>query len=223
MIRLYREEKHIWRTVHTGEPVLLEKPIRKGWKRHFELREELKDKPDTEFFQTLLDKINTVTYARNKRFAPHKRRAWRESLLRYRQGLRTFGDYTFSGRHCPLTDGEKKYFTPVFTWRSKRPYIERYEFAEPWRFVLRIRPYYITHAVALDPSLQSRGAEIENYSTRNDLRHRMGKLLGERSNHKRCTVDRHPHPFKNKPFTYILDMYEKEKQYMAGSAEQKMI
>lgn len=222
LLRLHKEEKHIWRIVHTSEPVLLEKPIRKGWKRHFELRDDLKDKPDSEFFRTLLDKINTVTYVRKKGFNPRKRKTWKKSLFRYKQGLRTFSVYDFERRHCRLTEEEKQYFEPVVLWRNKRPYIDRYQFAEPRRFVLRIRPYYVTHANALHPSLNSRADEINNRLVRNHLRHKVWKLLDGSIKYNKSFVDRNPHPFKNKPFSCVLDMYEEEKQTMADLAEQNL-
>jgi hypothetical protein len=42
-------------------------------------------------------------------------------------------------------------------------YVPYYEFIEPWRFTLRIRPNMITHYKPVDFELEKESAELESY------------------------------------------------------------
>lgn len=63
LIKLYHEERAISRQIWNLGYEELKPPVQRGWKRYFVLREDTIRSKDAKFFQSILDKINTVQYS----------------------------------------------------------------------------------------------------------------------------------------------------------------
>jgi len=83
IMKLYREQLYLWQVISSMEYEDLEIPVKKGYKRHFELREELSGNKNADLFEGILKKINTVQYSKDKQFK--KIRSRRLGKYKYRK------------------------------------------------------------------------------------------------------------------------------------------
>ena len=138
--------------------VPLEKPYQKGYVRFFVVRDDVKRSKLGEFFDNLLTKINTYQYADNRKFQKKKKRRGRRIYVPRKQELLSFRqrEWEYAIEKGKLVAEECKYFLKVERYNPDCKEFETYyEFAEPWRFILRVRPNIITHYRPID-------FEIEN-------------------------------------------------------------
>jgi hypothetical protein len=70
--------------------VPLSEPYQKGWKRYFVLREDVKRSKNAGFYQSLLEKINTIQYSKDEAFKVKKRRKRRNVYEVKKQAVREF-------------------------------------------------------------------------------------------------------------------------------------
>lgn len=220
----HREEQKLYSEKWQQELVLLDSPIRKGWKRHFILRDDLRNRPDAPFFEALLEKINTVEYSRNKKFRMQKRRMKKYRYVLHTQKLKYITEYHYHHlTRCPLSKEEKEYFIPEYGYGSKTLYVKHYVFNQPWRYVLSVKPHWITHARELDEVREKRLGEIKHHLETNHLRHKITKLTEgwEKYRYIREGTKNREYAalYHNKPFTQFLEMYEDEKQMQAEMAQ----
>ena len=188
--------------------VPLAEPYQKGWKRFFVLREDIRRSKDADFYQTLLDKINTVQYSRDKAFRMRKRRMRRYVYTVKTQAVREIELWEWVSPKLKLTEKERTLFFRYERWCSQSKYWKvSYVFTEPWRFVLRIRPHMITEQRMIDANLEAELRRLKNYIERNNLGGKMYKLTrsqrGRRNWHE-GVKPQHRHPFINKPLRIIL-------------------
>ena len=138
--------------------VPLEKPYQKGYVRFFVVRDDVKRSKLGDFFENLLAKINTYQYADNRKFQKKKKRRGRRIYVPRKQELLSFRqrEWEYAIEKGKLVEEERKYFLKVERYNPDCKEFETYyEFAEPWRFILRVRPNIITHYRPID-------FEIEN-------------------------------------------------------------
>jgi len=138
--------------------VPLEKPYQKGYVRFFVVRDDVKRSGLGEFFENLLTKINTYQYADNRKFQKKKKRKGRRIYVPRKQELLSFRqrEWEYAIEKGKLVEEECKCFLKVERYNPDCKEFETYyEFAEPWRFILRVRPNIITHYRPID-------FEIEN-------------------------------------------------------------
>lgn len=220
LIALGKERNTLRRAQYMAPPVELEEPVRKGWKRYFVLREDVARQPKAAFFQNILDKINTVEYSKDKKFSAKKRKKRSQYIIRT-QKLRPVYEHEFTHpKRAQFTEKEREYFVPAyFRYSPKDRYHEVFFFVQPWRFVLKIEPHWITHVKAWDQAAETRLLEITRYLEKENLMHKMIKLNSGRVSFRH---DERMHIraglYTNKPFTHFLEMYEDEKQLRADLA-----
>jgi hypothetical protein len=184
--------------------VPLDKPYQKGWVRHFVLRDDIMRSDQAEFYLGILDKINTYCRHYDRSF---KRRKIRKGTYHYfdakYQKLRELDSDEFHDSTLNLTDAEKRCFYLKEVWDVvKRRWKNTYVFAEPWRFVLVIRPNMIYTAKQIDEILEQQLSAINKYIDWNDHWPRIRKLKDLTNN--RWDWDFYEFPkyineFKNKP------------------------
>ena len=188
--------------------VPLAEPYQKGWKRFFVLREDIRRSNDADFYQTLLDKINTVHYSRDKAFRKRKRRMRRYVYTVETQALREIQVWEWNSPKFKLTEREKMLFFRYERWCPQGKYWKvSYVFAEPWRFVLRIKPHMITEQRMIDANLEAVLQRLKNYIERSNLGGKIYKLTRSqrgRWNWHEGVKPRYKHPFINKPLRIIL-------------------
>jgi len=165
--------------------VPLEKPYQKGYVRFFVLREDVRQGKQADFFATLLEKINTYQYADNRKFQKKKKRRRKPVYVARKQELRSFSQRELERA---LDSGEFSvkeylYFARVECFNRQKDCFETYyEFTEPWRFELRVKPNMITHYRPVDIAIERELAEldkiIDNHKNWGTITH---KIYGRRN------------------------------------------
>ena len=165
--------------------VPLEKPYQKGYVRFFVLREDVRQGKQADFFATLLEKINTYQYADNRKFQKKKKRRRKPVYVARKQELRSFSQRELERA---LDSGEFSvkeylYFAKVECFNRQKDRFETYyEFTEPWRFELRVKPNMITHYRPVDIAIERELAEldkiIDNHKNWGTITH---KIYGRRN------------------------------------------
>ena len=160
----YNRRKEISHELFNIPLVPLKKPYQKGFERFFVLRNDLKNEKEIEFFSQILNKINTVQYADSRKFVKKRKRNGKRIYVPGIQNLRPLQPYEFSGPNSILNDGERKYFACIEVYDSiTNRFKGMYEFLQPWRFRLIIKPNMITHYKPLDIDLKKEEAEVDHF------------------------------------------------------------
>lgn len=177
LIQLYKRRGALWQQRAQLPPVALDEPYQSGWMRFFVLRDDIRRSPMAEFYEALLAKINTVEYHHDKSFRRKKRRKGRYIYKVKEQKLREYDLYDWNHPKLHLTAREKVCFTRVESYSIKAHSLQvRYVFTEPWRYVLKIAPYIITHKKALDVDIERELAYMDGYIDGNYLEPRIYRL-----------------------------------------------
>jgi hypothetical protein len=159
--------------------VTLEKPYQRGWMRQFILRDDIRRSDKFEFYQTLLDKINTTWYHPDRSFKRRKIRKRRYVYEEKQQTLQEFDQHEFHSNKLNLSDAEKRCFYLKETWNNRYNRWETtYACTETWRFVLTIKPHIIYKKKPVDELLEQELSEINKYIDWNNLQPRISKLHG---------------------------------------------
>lgn len=210
LIQLYKEERALYNQQRNlgWEPLI--PPVQKGWKRFFVLRDDVARSRNAEFFQNILNKINTYDWSYRKDFMVKKRRFGRKKYVVKEQKLLQPCERHFE--KLKFNDKEKQMFHETFHYdkRSREP-MKKFVFNEPWRFALNVRPNMITRIRKIDSEIESRIKEIDSYMERNDYEGRLGKLLHGRFQWKEWKWKGYGRfdeadPFANKSLHQILDL-----------------
>jgi len=215
LIQLGKQRYELRKQKHALPLVPLKEPYQKGWKRFFGLREDVARCNKADFYWKLLEKINTVEYSNNKSFTVKMRKKRKRIDVVKQQYLKAFSTSEWKSSKLELSDKEKDQFVLKDVWcEFDKKYYARYVFIEPWRYVLRIKPHFITHTKMIDEVLEQQIQELKNYIENNFLDHKIDKLTRGRKDHYRCWNKnklKYLHPFKNKALHTILYECEQEK------------
>jgi hypothetical protein len=211
LLEIHRLQKKIWKKQQDLGYEELKPPIQRGWERIFVLREDLARTDKAEFFQGILERINTRQCSHRKDFKKKRKRRGRKVDVEREQFLRRLSEWEFN--KAKFTENELAYFTEVDEfdpWTKKT--FKRYSFTEPWRFVLKIRPDMITHRRIIDPGLERMESELQQYLERNGYNYRLSKLL--HGWHRYCWRDnnsgkkKYENPWKNQPLHVLREYYQ---------------
>jgi hypothetical protein len=200
-----RERAEIWKAQRNLGWEPLEPPVQRGWKRFFVLREDVARSIHTDFFECVLNKINTFDWSYRKDFLVRKSRHGKNKFGVKVQRLKRLYDFTWN--RIGFSDEEKEMFHVALEQQPNGKLIKRYEFSEPWRFVLRIRPNIIDKTRIRDADLESRKKIIETYLERKNRNHRLTNLKGGYRYLKWRTEEKakEKNPLANKPLYQILE------------------
>jgi len=197
--KLYELERNLgW------EPLI--PPVQKGWKRFFVLREDVARSKHAEFFENILQKINTYDWSYRRDFRVRKKRYGRNKYGVKTQSL--FRPYEDQFQKMGFTEVEKSFFYEVWEMDWRKKLIKRYVFSEPWRLVLRVRPNMIDKVKKRDVVIEKRLKEINNYLERNACEYRLKRLIGGKVWHwwhDDYENKREVNVLKNKPLQRILE------------------
>ena len=144
--------------------VPLEKPYQKGYVRFFVLREDVKQGKQADFFETLLEKINTYQYADTRKFQKKKKRRGKRVYIARKQELYAFSQWEWERalEKGKFTQKERAYFARIECFNRQKDRFEiHYEFTEAWRFELRVKPNMITHYRPVDVAIEREFAELD--------------------------------------------------------------
>ena len=176
---------------------LLTEPTQRGWKRHFVLTQEARNRPDAVVLAAILDEINTVLYHWGKDFQPSRRqlRSSRRTVSS-EQFLRAIAVDLWDNKNYP--DHWQKYFHRELVprslvtqaksetyryrwgclarWERRDDYLFALVFRLPRLFALTVERHWLTHVKEIEPRVEARLAELEMYLDKHGGRYRLGKL-----------------------------------------------
>lgn len=160
LIKLGKALDKLWKEKQNLGYQPLVPPIQRGWERTFVLNPDVKRSVNAEFFQLLLEKVNTIQYSHRRDFKQKKKRKGRKVQVDRIQELHSIDDL----RYAKLTEREKKYFRKEITYDPVKKHEKsvRYIFTQPWKFRLKVFPHMITEVKIMDPVLEQRIAEINH-------------------------------------------------------------
>ncbi|MCP2025662.1 ATP-dependent Clp protease ATP-binding subunit ClpA [Flavobacterium sp. HSC-32F16] len=211
LIQLRKSEKELWLKRKNLPLVPLENPYQKGWQRNFILREDIARSNEASFYSTLLEKINTWQFSSEKSFKRKKKRKRRNVYVEKIQTVKEFSEWEWRSSKLELTEKEKAHFYKRERWCSNfKRYKIHYVFNEPWRYVLRVSPYMITHTKMVDSDLESEIQLLDNYIVNLNLRCKINRLVDGFSHHWSYYQNENPReisPIKNKSLNILYQQY----------------
>jgi hypothetical protein len=183
----------------------LPKPIVRGFKRTFVLREDVARSDKASFFTNILDKINTVQYSHKKEVTVKKRRFGKKYQAPRRQELREL--YWCEVQRLKLTNQELIYFNidERYSIKSKSFYKVLY-FNEPWRYQLKVELNIITKRRKMDSEIDRKLAEIDNYLEVNHLDGKLNNLTGRRNKWKDWKFKSYKNEVKKTLLNYLNEL-----------------
>ncbi len=213
LIQWHKKENELYlRKRNLGwEP--LHPPVQKGWIRYFVLRDDVARSSLAVFFEGILKKINTRNYYWKKDFKRKKKVRGRKIYVVKPQYLLKPCEYEFL--NMKFTENEKHFFREFRELDWKKQPVKRYEFTEPWRFVLKTSPNMIDKVRIRDPLLESEIKELDNYLESNDLRKRLDKILRGYYKYRYwrpAEKYNEVNEFKDKSLIQILDLIKHSKR-----------
>jgi hypothetical protein len=210
IIRLYKEKRELDKRKRELPMIDLNPPIQKGWKRYFVVREDVRRSKQGVFYENLLRKINTTQYSDTKEFKKSTKKCGRRIYEPRKQDLQVI--YLYELAKLKITPAELLCFdlkTKVKMINKRIVETYYYEMAEPWRFVLRIRPNLIDKVKAHDNELEQRIDELYAELFRDYANHRRLKKIRDFSYDRwgDTEKEKYSNPLKNKPLQCILEEF----------------
>lgn len=166
----YKRSEELWKIKREIPLVPLEKPYQKGFVRFFVVRDDVKRSKDGDFFEGILNRINTKMYSETRKFLKKKRKSGRRIYVEREQKLGRLSTYQWNDPKLKLSDREKQYFLKREDYCPiRKRYDIYYEFIEPWRFVLNIKPNMVTHYKPLNSDLEKEIDELDSFLGRYEI------------------------------------------------------
>lgn len=160
----YQRSNELWEIKRNIPWIPLEQPYQRGFVRFFTVREDVMRSKDGDFFDGILKKINTYMYSESRQFLKKKKKSGRRIYVEREQKLKQISSFSWNDPKFGLTPREREYFLKQEEYCPfRKQYVPYYEFIEPWRFTLRIRPNMITHYKPVDFELEKESAELDSY------------------------------------------------------------
>ena len=161
----------------------LQQPYQKGFVRFFVVRDDVKRSKDAGFFEEILSKINTKMYSPTRKFLKKKRKYGRRIYVDREQKLIQLSFHQWNDPKLALTVREKQYFLKRENYCPvRKKHSVYYEFIEPWRFILRVKPNMITHYKPLHSDLEKEIHELDSYLNQQKIQGIVHKAIYGRSN-----------------------------------------
>ncbi|MBD3904283.1 hypothetical protein NAL32_05940 [Chryseobacterium sp. Ch-15] len=179
----YKRSKELWELRRKISLISLKMPYQKGFVRFFVVRDDVKRSKDGDFFEGILNKINTKMYSPTRKFLKKKRKFGRRIYVVREQKLVQLSTYQWNDPKLKLTAREKQYFLKKEKYNPfRKRYNVYYEFIEPWRFVLCVKPNIITHYKPLNSDLEKEIDELDSYLNQYKVQGIVHKTIYGRSN-----------------------------------------
>lgn len=166
LMSMYRRKLRLIEARRAYNWVELEKPERHGYKKTFEVREDIA-KGFPNMLPVLKDILKLCNYEITSRDKKFLRRDYKtKKMVPVEHKLK----YIMPREWEKLpSDKHRSLFKLEYMHTLAGKPFQAYVVDDQWMFVSKIRPYYITHRLVLDPKLDSELKEIENKIERNYL------------------------------------------------------
>ena len=170
LLQLQRELYDIYDEIKSLGVVKLEKPYKKGYKKTFRLKTEYRSLGNSKELKQVLRLINDVKYCPIKDFASYKYYTplCHEPKLHYLYGF----------QFVNISKNLKEYFTKVTHRTINNNEITTYHVIHPEYYEPFVYRHFIKEIKAIDPQLEKRKTELENYIKSNNLWPQIFKLTG---------------------------------------------
>lgn len=213
LIKISRELKRLQKEQANLGYKELDPPVQRGWKRLFILGPGVERNTDRAFFQSLLDKINNEQYSHRRDFKKKIRKKGKKIHVLRVQTLSEF--YEGSFKRLKLTEKEKLYFIEKWELNQKREFCKKYVFAEPWRYILSVKPNMTTKIKVIDPILLQQEAEIKNFMAGNNLWPRLNNLVDgwHQYSWEAGPKEKYKQLLKTDSIKNLMEAYYNEKQH----------
>lgn len=181
----------------------LDKPLQRGYKQYFVLRDDIKRHPDAKYISDILRLINNTTYASSQTFSYHK---GNKKIEYNAPQLR----HVTKEEYEKLSPRHQKYLTRVNVggWAlCCQVWGVHYHFKTPWMFETVIEPHIITHVREFDQQLEKEIGEHDKLMSDRQYFRVLAKIKGYRYNYDGG------YSFTHLPSKYKLDRqnhYRKE-------------
>jgi len=200
------------RDIQRNEPeVPLEEPYQRGWIRCFELIPELKNSSKAQFYQEILDWINTSQWHYDKSFKqPRRGRSWHRFKFTKLPELQKIGSYYWNYKN-KLSEDQRECFRRVEYWDEQLyKWRHYYEFEHQELFEIRVKPQMVTTVKLGDALLQQEIDFLNDCLFKGELSHRWQKLKGGYYKYWRSWYyiekEKYVNPLKNKPLYLRVDV-----------------
>ena len=145
--------------------------------KEFVLSDRIRRNDKADFYQQLLDKINTCKVHYDASFKVKRKKKRRYGMLMIPQELRCFTEWEWRSNRLELSDDERSCFIKTEVWSSDMKYSTiSYVYNHPADFVLKVSPNMITEKKLFDQDLEREIAFISNFIDHHHLWPRIHKL-----------------------------------------------
>ncbi len=178
--------EELWRTFQHAPSVPLEKPIQRGWVRHYVLTREAELHPDVAILREILEKIGTEEYHWRRDFRRGRRAG--KGMIEIKQSLRPIPMSDWNREPEKYPDRWKRFFHREFrqgyysySWEAlQKGHQWVYVFNDSQLFELKVEPHWLTHVKVIDPLAIERKAELHAWMYRHNGWRRYDRLKGRR-------------------------------------------
>lgn len=181
MLRQKRKEyDRKWNEIRNLGYELLKVPIQKGYKRLFILTEDTRYSQQSDFYQKILDKINNIRYSPHKNFERQKTAKKRRNRRKYKTQTLLEPESWHFHNMLKFNEDERRMFYHIHYKccpTCNRTH-EKYVFAEPWRYVLSVKPNILTEVQRKDSVLEQECAELSDFLDMYSNKARSVKMWG---------------------------------------------
>lgn len=174
LLEMDRERDRLYGLLYQKEYIELDPPYQQGWRRTFEMRADVAAGSQADQFAEILKLINTVQFSLRKDFKIKKRYKGKKVYRAREQSLNCLGEQQWE----KLVSRHRALFYEIWNVDKRTGYRKSYVFAEPWRYVLKVRPNMITRLVRINPDLESRCRQLDGMISSNHLQPAINRLKG---------------------------------------------
>ncbi|WDF54353.1 hypothetical protein [Mucilaginibacter sp. KACC 22063] len=211
LLHTERELKRL-QDIKSNQPLVpLDKPYQKGWVRKFVLRPEIQKSEKAEFYQEILDKINSSQRHYDQSFKQPKRNKHRH---RYHYTslpeLRTISRHDWIYNKLELSEEQRDCFRRVEFWDEQwYRWDYKYAFAKPELFEIAVLPYMVDKIKLGDAILEQEIDHLNYVLYESRLMYRFSKIKGRCFRYRWDEYEnpKYLNPLKNIPLNKIKNIF----------------
>ncbi len=185
LLAIHRERRALWK--RQRQTIEINPPIPRGWVRHWRLTSKARNRHDVSILKTILLAIDNHRFHWRKSFESGRRR--RRRMVENSQNLSGIREHRWTQLGWP--EEWKKYFRKIVVNIGRPDQTFAYKILREDLFELFTERHYIRRVRVIDPELESREAELNQYLNATGLVHRLDRMLD-------CVWKRGPDPRQRK-------------------------
>ena len=177
----YRKRlNELWRMKRELPLVPLDKPVQRGFKKEFVLRDDIARRSDAHDLRRILGEINMTVYCKDETFRTKKWHNKQSEDIPHR--LKAISPHRWNALDWPKHYATKWfYFSPsivVYGYAGTSYTIKGWRFYYDYMFTSKISPNFATHSKQVCPEIEREISEIKQYFTQHNGWARLNHLQG---------------------------------------------